>query len=250
MSAQPATNITPLKRVEMDELPTLVLSPLDMPITTFNQGLDRRKTNRQTILLWIKDNLVEGVDFGIIPTKKGTPKKSLFKSGAERICVLLGVSQSYPAFSDYEQAALHNQPFEQIIIRCELLLNGVVVSTGIGARALKEDFGNLNKSLKMAAKSSMILATLSLVGLSEIFTLDMIEEANTAHSELITAQDVQHIESLLTEHSVDRSRFLNFLKKLCESKNYPVLTELAQLPMPLLATILEKIPTTFANTAA
>lgn len=237
------------KPLESEEVSTLILSPLDMPISTFNQGLDRRKTNRQVILNWIKDNLVEGVDFGIIPTKKGTPKKSLFKSGAERICVLLGVSQSYPAFADYEQAALHNQPFEQIIIRCELLLNGVVVSTGIGARALKDDFGNLNKSLKMAAKSAMILATLSLVGLSEIFTLDMIEEANTANSEIITPEQVQQIESLLTEHLVDRTRFLNFIKKLCEQKQFPVLTELAQLPMPLLATILEKIPTTFANTA-
>jgi len=67
MSAQPATNITPLKRVEMiEEFPTRVLSPLDMPITTFTQGLDRRKTNRQVILNWIKDNLVEGVDFGVI----------------------------------------------------------------------------------------------------------------------------------------------------------------------------------------
>jgi hypothetical protein len=224
-----------------DDLLSQVISPFDISPSTFSSNLERRKTNRQTILNWIKDNLVEGVDFGVIPTKKSTPKKSLFKSGAERILVLLGVTQSYPAFKDYEQAAITGQPLEQIIIRCDLLLNGDIVASGIGARAVKDDFGNLNKSLKMATKSAMILACLSLVGLSEIFTLDLLEDDKPP--ELITSDDVKHLETLLSEHSIDNTRFINWLSKFSQSRNFPALTTLSQLPAPLLANVIEKIPT-------
>ena len=229
------------KPIESDEILSQVISPFDMSPNTFTSNLERRKTNRQTILNWIKDNLIEGVDFGIIPTKKGTPKKSLFKSGAERILVLLGVTQSYPAFKDYEQAAITGQPLEQIIIRCDLLLNGEIVASGIGARAVKDDFGNLNKSLKMAVKSAMILACLSLVGLSEIFTLDLLEDDKPL--ELISTDDVKRIEILLSEHSIDNTRFLNWLSKFSQSRNFPALTNLSELPAPLLASVIEKIPT-------
>ena len=81
----------------------------------------------------------------MIPTKKGAGKNTLFKSGAEKICVLLGLIQTFPAFSDYEQSALTNQKLDLIILRCELLNEqGVIVASGIGARSLKDDFGNVN----------------------------------------------------------------------------------------------------------
>lgn len=237
-----ASNVAVLhKPVENDEPLSQVISPFDISPTTFSNNLERRKTNRQTILNWIKDNLVEGVDFGVIPTKKGTPKKSLFKSGAERILVLLGVTQSYPAFKDYEQAAISGQPLEQIIIRCDLLLNGDIVASGIGARAVKDDFGNLNKSLKMAAKSAMILACLSLVGLSEIFTLDLLEDDKPPES--ISSDDLAKVESLLSQYGIDRTRFDAWLIKLAQSRNFPAVNQLSQLPVPLLTTVLDKIET-------
>lgn len=71
----------------------------------------------------------------MIPTKKGVAKNTLFKSGAEKICVLLGLVQTFPAFRDYEQSALTNQKLDLIILRCELLSEqGFIVATGIGAR--------------------------------------------------------------------------------------------------------------------
>jgi hypothetical protein len=69
-----ASNVAVLhKPVETndDDLLSQVISPFDISPSTFSSNLERRKTNRQTILNWIKDNLVEGVDFGVIPTKKG-----------------------------------------------------------------------------------------------------------------------------------------------------------------------------------
>ena len=44
---------------------------------------------------------------------------------------------------------------------------------GVGARSLKQDYGDINKSLKMAEKSAHIDATLRMAGLSEVFTQDI-----------------------------------------------------------------------------
>ncbi len=61
---------------------------------SFESTIERRHSNRLSLLKWIKNNLVEGTDFGIIPSKKGAGKNTLFKSGAEKICVLLGLVQT------------------------------------------------------------------------------------------------------------------------------------------------------------
>ena len=37
-------------------------SPMDLPNEAFKSGLQQRETNRQSLRLWVKDNLVEGVD--------------------------------------------------------------------------------------------------------------------------------------------------------------------------------------------
>jgi hypothetical protein len=51
--------------------------------------------------------------------------------------------------------------------------DGTVVADGIGARSAEQDYGDLNKALKMACKSAHIDATLRMAGLSEIFTQDL-----------------------------------------------------------------------------
>jgi hypothetical protein len=198
----------------------------------FESTIERRHDNRLTLLHWIKSNLVEGTDFGIIPSKKGAGKKCLFKSGAEKICVLLGLTPTFPAFKDYEQAALTNQKLELIILRCELLSEtGVVVASGIGARAIKDDFGNVNKSLKMAAKSAAILATLSVAGLSEVFTLDLEpEEKGTVP---LSNVQLETLNGLISEHSVPVERLLAWVNKVAQSKKLPVITDLSQMPASL-----------------
>ena len=144
-------------------------SPMDLPNEAFKSGLQQRETNRQSLLLWVKDNLVEGVDYGIIRNKK-----SLWKPGAEKICGMLGIQREYPNMERYQDAASEGKSLENIIIKCVLMnAQGIHVSEGLGGRTLRQDAGDLNKCIKMAAKSSFIDATLNLVGLSEIFTLDL-----------------------------------------------------------------------------
>ena len=168
-------------------------SPLDLPAEVFRAGLDRRKENRAALMGWVRESLVEGSDYGRIHVvaKSKCPhgnrcrnvahfsKPSLFKPGAEKICGMLGVTVHYPTLHDYEQAALHGVQLQHIIIRCELKdASGHVVADGVGARSLKQDYGDINKALKMAEKSAHIDATLRMAGLSEVFTQDLEDMAH------------------------------------------------------------------------
>lgn len=175
-------------------------SPLDLPAEVFRAGLDRRKENRAALMEWIRAALVEGVDYGRIHVvskdrcKLGKhctnpahfSKPSLFKPGAEKICGMLGVGVHFPTLHDYEQAALHGVELHNVIIRCEIRdAAGHVVADGVGARSLKQDYGDINKALKMAEKSAHIDATLRMAGLSEVFTQDL---EDMTHGENLAAQ--------------------------------------------------------------
>jgi len=140
------------------------------------------------MMQWIKESLVEGTDFGRIHfVKKATcplgadcknpkhfAKPSLFKPGSEKILGMLGITVNWPTLSQYEQMALDGKAIKDIILRCEAIsASGEVVAEGMGARSIAQDSGDLNKALKMAKKSGMIDMTLTLGGLSEIFTQDI-----------------------------------------------------------------------------
>ena len=180
-------------RAEVSEVHALApqpmaASPLDLPAEVFRSGLDRRKENRAALMEWIAAALVEGTDYGrihVVGKNKCShgsrcqnpahfSKPSLFKPGAEKICGMLGVTVHFPTLHDYERAVLEGVDIQHIIIRCEILdAGGRVVADGVGARSLKQDYGDINKALKMAEKSAHIDATLRMAGLSEVFTQDL-----------------------------------------------------------------------------
>jgi hypothetical protein len=175
---QPAPVVEPEKAlVEVEErAPARTL--LDVAPEEFSRALERRAMNRAALIGWVRSALVEGVDFGRIPTKRGASKPSLFKPGSEKIVGMLGVTAVFPTLGEYERAALEGRTIEQVILRCHMVAaNGQTLADGVGARSLDQDGGDLNKALKMAAKSAMIDATLRLAGLSEVFTQD-IEDMN------------------------------------------------------------------------
>lgn len=163
-------------------------NPLDLAPGEFREALARRGDNRRALIEWVRSSLVDGVDFGAVPLRRGGfSKPSLRKPGAEKICGMLGVTASFPTLKDYEAAVIEGRPLQQIVLRCHLLgPDGQIVADGVGARSVEQDHGDINKSLKMAAKSAHIDATLRMAGLSEIFTQDLedmpqaVLEADTA----------------------------------------------------------------------
>lgn len=173
-----------------------VSNPLDLDAGVFSAALIRRGENRRALMQWVRESLVEGVDYGRIHTmskryREGREhcqdrnctydknphhwsKQCLYKPGSEKIVGMLGCTATFPTLVEYEKAALSGVELKQLILRCHMLdPAGRIVSDGIGARSLDQDYGDINKALKMAAKSAMIDATLRMAGLSEVFTQDL-----------------------------------------------------------------------------
>lgn len=163
-------------------------NPLDASPEAFRGALARRGENRKALMAWIRESLVRGTDYGRIHvvSKSKCPdgndcrnerhfsKDCLFKPGAEKIAGMLGVTPTFPTLNRYEDAALAGVELKQIILRCHMVDgSGRIVADGIGARSLEQDYGDINKSLKMCAKSAHIDATLRMAGLSEVFTQDL-----------------------------------------------------------------------------
>lgn len=258
-------------------------SPLDLPVEVFRSGLTRRKENRAALMEWVRAALVEGVDYGCIhsvgktkcqfaaqgrasecPNPHHWSKPSLFKPGAEKICGMLGVTVHFPTLHDYEQAALHGVKLEQIIVRCEIHdAAGRVVADGVGARALAQDYGDINKALKMAEKSAHIDATLRMAGLSEVFTQDLEDmthgkdvETQTkdaqgdrlpgpAPARTITEGQRQRLEARIEVLGVDRKRVLDWM---CRA-TYGHITRFADLTPGLYARVFDKINQLAASVA-
>src|SRR5215475_10142911 len=149
---------------------------------------------RELLVDWLFNRLVAGVDFMLIhrrvgprnaktdcPNKadaKGSVcptcggKATLCKPGSEKLCGLL---QLRPRFKrDVETWEMLGGEAGLMTLVCELVTPaGVVVAEGRGARHRDQDFGDVNKAVKMCQKSAQTDAVLRCAGLSEIFTQDL-----------------------------------------------------------------------------
>jgi hypothetical protein len=211
---------------EVAETHAIAVNPLDLPSQVFSEGLTRRGDNRKALMSWVKEAMVDGVDFGRIQTKRGLSKPSLWKPGAEKICGMLGITAHFPTLKDWEQVVLSGNEINNVIIRCELHdAQGHVVAGGVGARNLQKEYGDLNKCLKMAEKSAHIDATLRMAGLSEVFTQDLEDMNLTAHDmqppvntqpvkpNVISEAQRKRLEARIHELRLDRQRVKDWITK-------------------------------------
>jgi len=78
---------------------------------------------------FVKDYLVEGEDFGAIP---GTPKPTLLKPGADKLCELYGLSDDYEFIERVED---YDRSIFDYTIKCILTSrrHGLMVSSGLGS---------------------------------------------------------------------------------------------------------------------
>jgi hypothetical protein len=217
-----------IKIINPDEANAVTVSanPLDLPSEIFTQGLTRRGDNRKALMSWVKEAMVDGVDFGRIQTKRGLSKPSLWKPGAEKICGMLGITVHFPTLREWEKVVLNGSEIVNVIIRCELHdAQDRIVADGVGARNLKNEYGDLNKCLKMASKSAHIDATLRMAGLSEVFTQDL-EDMNIGVNDMqlrqsqpipvpttISEAQRKRLEARIHERGLDRQRVKDWITK-------------------------------------
>lgn len=125
--------------------------------------------------------LRRGTDFGVIP---GTKKPSLYKPGAEKICMSLGLCQRYDLVSKVEDP---ENGFFSYTMRCELvkIMDGVeyVIVSSYGSANTREKrcgkqsaFDGMNSALKMAQKRALVGAAIVVGGLSDLFSQDIENE--------------------------------------------------------------------------
>ena len=126
--------------------------------------------------------LKRDVDFGVIPKTK---KPTLFKSGAEKVCMGYGLLQQYELV-DCDKEYGQN-PFIRYLFKCNLvkIVNGqqYVISCGFGSANTAEKRNGFNSPydadngcVKMAMKRALTAAALAISGLSDAFTQDMDNE--------------------------------------------------------------------------
>lgn len=143
----------------------------------------------------VAETLKEGVDYGIIP---GTKKPSLYKSGAERLCVGFGLVDRYEIIekevdhnfeSAWEKRDKRGEVYAsgtakglyRYVVKCYLYRreDDVLVAEGVGScSSLESKYCDRprdceNTILKMAKKRAKIDATLTGLGLSDRFTQDV-----------------------------------------------------------------------------
>jgi len=134
-------------------------------------------------------NLIQGVmkevmlvdtHFGRIP---GTPKPTLYKAGAEKLCFLFRLAPNYKIMP---QTSVTPETCKYVI-ECDLVhvQSGMIYGSGIGSCSSGEkryrrkdgtppDPADVeNTILKMAQKRAMVAATLSATAASDIFTQDI-----------------------------------------------------------------------------
>jgi hypothetical protein len=210
--------------IEIDKnMPVSIIDALD--VNTVQETMKKIQTF-QTI---VQKTLKRDHDFGDIP---GTSKPTLLKPGAEKICMMMGLSPEYEIISETED---FKNDFFSYTFKCRLLKNGNVVSEGVGSCNSKEskyrykwvDENNLpfgidkdslessdrynkiqykvenpdicslaNTILKMAKKRALVDATLQVASLSEIFTQDvedMQEYMRQEQTQTMTVKDAANL---------------------------------------------------------
>jgi len=156
--------------------------------------LERYATVRGIFVDWLFSHLVSGIDFMLIHRRVGprgnkqdcpeklnatgstcgtcTGKATLCKPGSEKLCGLL---QLRPRFKrDLETWEMLGGDPGLVALICELIgPTGIVVAEGRGARQRDQDYGDVNKTVKMVQKSAQVDAVLRCAGLSELFSQDI-----------------------------------------------------------------------------
>ena len=141
------------------------------------EALEITKTHYQVMTEFVKGQMKEGIDYGVIPHTNGKP--TLLKPGAEKLCRLLNLR---PTFKLINSMVDFEQPLFYYHYQCSLYHDSELVGQGEGnCNSLEHKykkqsykvFDLTNTLCKMAQKRALVAAVLCTVGASEFFTQDL-----------------------------------------------------------------------------
>jgi hypothetical protein len=187
-AAAMATGVPELVEMDTPIMPHLPALPATVSsVTLLEANLDEWGKKRAVIARFLKSQLTQHVDYGPIHIGKNCEpykqtktctnkyhwsKDNLFKPGSEKVAGLL---QLRPTFERDEATwEMLGRPAGVLCYRCLLLTpSGEIAGEGRAARDIaKNDYGDINKGVKMCEKGAQIDAILRTVALSDIFTQD------------------------------------------------------------------------------
>lgn len=151
----------------------------------------------------VSKTLKRDIDFGVIP---GTKSPSLFKAGAEAICLAYGLVPHISLEGKIEEWQKNEKGeavfFAMYTMKCELhkiASNGedYAIASGYGSANTFEKRNGFNKgkpdainsTLKMAQKRAMVGTVLSVSGLSQMFSQDLEDESFMSKAEDVMQSD-------------------------------------------------------------
>ena len=176
--------------------------------------------------------LRRGIDFGMIYQKDGSPmtkNPTLFKAGAEKVCVAYGLCQRYTMESKTEDS---ERGFFFYAVRCDLvkIVDGreYVITSSYGSANTREKrtgsqspYDGANSALKMAQKRALVSAALSLGCMSDSFTQDIESDQEDGEAYYkgkdpeapITAAQVKFFYSAASRHGLTKNEAKRLLKE-------------------------------------
>lgn len=92
-------------------------------------SLDQAIVRRDVLVRFVQEIMVRDTDYGIIP---GTPRPTLLKPGAERLCSFFGLTPDFEVVKEVEDWA-SEEPLFYYRYKCRLLRDGRVIGDGEGS---------------------------------------------------------------------------------------------------------------------
>ncbi|HEY8343253.1 MAG TPA: hypothetical protein VIK75_09740 [Calditerricola sp.] len=148
----------------------------DESMLSFVMSVDEAKRRVEELQRFVREVMVPDQDYGTIP---GTPKPTLLKPGAEKLCEIYGLAPTIEVTNrveDWEKGFFHYE------CKCRLVSKrtGIVVAEGVGSANTRErryrnqdPYTLVNTVLKMAKKRALVDATLSATRSSGLFVQDV-----------------------------------------------------------------------------
>ena len=172
------------------------------------QALEVQTEQRKLIQQFIKDNLVEDIDYGRIHVVKNCPAESksrgscqteyhysksiLFKPGQEKIFSLFGITDKLE--KDLEAYEMLGSVPGLVAYKCTMYRGENVVGEGRGAATLAGSQSDPNSTIKKAEKRARMDACLSL-GFSAYFTQDLDDPEYKSQRDMMNAKAAAEAEN-------------------------------------------------------